>query len=89
MTRLYKATVNDSWMRSQGLGWFVQFGEPRTVDGTPMVQLSSGIFPATGWHADEQSAVREAADRIERIGHKLIRQAVNMRIEAAKEVQHA
>lgn len=85
MTRLYKATVNVSWMDSDGLRWFTSYGEPRTVDGTPMVQLSTGIFPADGWHADEQAAVREAADKIERIGHKLLRQATNMRINAAAE----
>ena len=86
MTRLYRATVNDSWMRPEGLGWFVQFGEPRTVDGTPMVQLFSGIFPASGWHADEQDAVREAADQIEQIGNRLTRQAEDMRAKAAREV---
>lgn len=88
MTRLWKATVNDIWMHSEGLGWFTQFGEPRTVDGTPMVQLSSGIFPATGWHPDEQSAVREAADKIEQIAFKLISQAAHMRAKAAKEATH-
>lgn len=82
MTRLYKATVNDTWMHADGLGWFTQFGEPRTVDGTPMVQLSGGIFPAEGWHADERSAVREAADKIEQIGFKLLRQATDMRAKA-------
>ena len=32
MTKLYKTTVNDSHMRADGLGFFTQFGEPRTID---------------------------------------------------------
>lgn len=84
MTRLWRSTVNDTWMHTEGLGWFIQFGTPRTVDGTPMVQLASGIVAATGWHADEQSAVREAADKIEQIGLKLLRQAADMRAKATE-----
>lgn len=82
MTRLYRATVNDTWMSADGLGWYTQFGEPRTVDGTPMVLLPSCIVPADGWHATEQAAVAAAADVIEAHGRKLIRQAESMRAKA-------
>ena len=89
MTRLYQGQVGDSWFRAEGLGWYVTFGEARTVDGEPMVQLNHGIFPAHGWYADKADAVRAAADRIEELGFLLVRQAAQVRAEAEKEVTHA
>ena len=89
MSKLFKADVSDSWFRADGLSWYVTFGEARTVDGEPMVQLNHGIFPADGWHADRADAVRAAADRIEELGFRLVRQAAQVRAEAEKEVTHA
>lgn len=86
MTRLWRATVNDSWMGPDGLGWYTQFGEARTVDGTPMVVLASCIVPAQGWHANELEAVADAANVIEAHGRRLIRQAEAMRAQAGSEV---
>lgn len=85
MTKLYKTTVNDTGMRSDGLGFFTQYGEPRTVDGTPMVVLPYGVMvPATGWHADQRGALLEAAQRVVDLGHRLLAQADRMRDEANK-----
>lgn len=86
MTRLWRATVNDSWMGPDGLGWYTQCGQPRTVDGAPMVVLASCIVPAHGWHATELAAVADAADVIEEHGRRLIRQAEAMRAKAGAEV---
>ena len=86
MTKLYKTTVNDTGMRSDGLGFFTQYGEPRTVDGTPMVVLPYGVMvPATGWHADHRGALLEAAQRVVDLGHRLLAQADRMRDEANKQ----
>lgn len=85
MTRLYRANVNDSLFSDDGLGWFVQYGTPRTIDGTPMVQLSHGIFPAAGWFAEHHDAVNDAARRIEHLAHRLLDQAAKLRADAAKE----
>lgn len=88
MTKLYKTTVNDSHMRADGLGFFTQFGEPRTIDGTPMVVLPYGVMvPAEGWHADQRGALLEAAQRIVELGHRLIAQADRLRADAEKEEQ--
>lgn len=89
MTKLFKADVSDSWFRADGLGWYVTFGEARDVDGVPHVQMNHGIFPADGWYADRADAVRAAADRIEELGFRLVRQAAQVRAEAEKEVTHA
>lgn len=89
MSKLFKADVSDSWFRADGLSWYVTFGEARTVDGEPMVQLNHGIFPADGWHADRADAVRAVADRIEELGFLLVRQAAQVRAEAEKEVPNA
>jgi hypothetical protein len=84
MTKLYKTTVNDTGMRSDGLGFFTQYGEPRTIDGTPMVVLPYGVMvPAEGWHADHGGALLAAAQRIEALGHRLLAQADKLRVEAA------
>ena len=85
MTKLYKTTVNDTCLSSNGLGHFTQVGTPRTVDGTPMVQMSHGLFPANGWHATHGDAVLEAAQRIEALGHRLLAQADKMRDEANRQ----
>jgi hypothetical protein len=87
MTKLYKTTVNDTGMRENGLGFFTQYGEPRTVDGTPMVLMSHGVLvPAAGWHADKRGALLEAAQRVVDLGHRLLAQADRLREEAEKEV---
>ena len=86
MTKLYKTTVNDSHMNADGLGFFTQYGEPRTIDGTPMVVLPHGVMVlAAGWHADHRGALLDAAQRIVKLGHRLIAQADKMRADAEKE----
>jgi hypothetical protein len=85
MTKLYKTTVNDSHMRADGLGFFTQCGEPRTIDGTPMVVLPHGVMvPAIGWHADQSGALLAAAQQIVDLGHRLLAQADSLRAQAAK-----
>jgi hypothetical protein len=84
MSNLYKSSVSDHNVGKDGLGYFVQHGEPQTVGGAPMVRLAGGVFvPATGWHAEFSDAVREAAQRIEALGHRLLAQADRLRAEAA------
>ena len=84
MTNLYKATVSDMGLSKDGLGYYVQHGEPLTVGGDPMVKLAGGVLvPATGWHAEFGDAVREAAQRIQALGHRLLAQADRLRVEAA------
>jgi hypothetical protein len=84
MTKLYRASVSDHNVGKEGIGYFVQHGEPQTVGGDPMVRLSGGVLvPATGWHADYGDAVVEAAQRIEALGHRLLAQADKLRAEAA------
>jgi hypothetical protein len=86
MTKLYKTTVNDTGIRESGLGFFTQYGEPRTVDGTPMVVLPHGVMvPAEGWHADQRGALLEAAQRIVDLGHRLLAQADKLRADTAKQ----
>lgn len=86
MDKVYKGEVNESWMRPDGLGWYVTFATPRTIDGQPMVQMNHGIFPAEGWHADRAAAVRDVAARLEHLGHRLLAQAAKVRAEATTEV---
>jgi len=84
MTHLYKASVSDHNFTKEGVGYFVQHGEPDTHRGTPMVRLSQGVIvPATGWHAEFSDAVLEAAQRVEALGHRLLAQADRLRVEAA------
>jgi len=84
MTKLYKSSVGDHHFTKEGIGYFVQHGDPHTVGGEPMVRLSGGVLvPAKGWHADFSDAVIEAAQRIESLGHRLIAQADRLRVEAA------
>ena len=84
MSNLYKSSVSDHGFNKEGLGYFVQHGEPDTVRGNPMVRLTGGtLVPATGWHAEFGDAVREAAQRIEALGHLLLAQADKLRVEAA------
>jgi hypothetical protein len=84
MTNLFKSTVADSQFRADGIAYFTQHGEPMTVNGTPMVRLSHGVLvPAKGWHSEHSDAVREAAQRIEDLGHRLLAQADRLRAEAA------
>lgn len=88
MSMLYQAHVTgDYQFRHEGLPYYVQHGEPQTVSGTPMVRLSHGVLvPAEGWHADRAAAVREAADRIESLGRRLLDQAERLRADADKVV---
>ena len=84
MTNLYKASVSDHQFSQHGIGYFVQYGQPLTIDGTPMVKLTGGVLvPAKGWHAEHGDAVLEAAQRIEALGHRLLAQADRLRAEAA------
>jgi len=84
MTKLYKASVSDHNFHKEGIGYFIQFGQPLTVDATPMVKLSGGVLvPAQGWHAEHSDAVLEAAQRVEALGHRLLAQADRLRAEAA------
>jgi hypothetical protein len=84
MTNLYRASVSDHQFRQEGLGYFVQHGQPLTVGGDPMVRLSGGtLVPAAGWHSEFSDAVLEAAQRIEALGHRLLAQADRLRVEAA------
>jgi hypothetical protein len=84
MSNLYRSSVTDHHFTKEGCGYFIQRGEPLTVGGDPMVRLSGGVLvPATGWHAEFGDAVREAAQRIESLGHRLLEQADKLRVEAA------
>jgi hypothetical protein len=84
MTNLYKASVGDHSFTKEGVGYFVQYGQPLTVGGEPMVKLLGCVLvPAAGWHAEHSDAVREAAKRIEDLGHRLLAQADKLRVEAA------
>jgi hypothetical protein len=84
MSNLYRSSVTDHHFTKDGIGYFVQHGQPLTVGGDPMVRLSGGVLvPATGWHAEFGDAVREAAQRIEALGHRLLAQADKLRVEAA------
>lgn len=84
MTNLYRSSVSDHQFTREGIGFFVQHGEPQTVGGDPMVRLSGGVLvPAKGWHAEYGDAVLEAAQRIEALGHRLLAQADRLRVEAA------
>jgi hypothetical protein len=84
MTNLYKSSVSDHNFHKEGIGYFIQHGEPLTVGGDPMVRLTGGVLvPAKGWHAEFSDAVLEAAQRIESLGHRLLAQADRIRVEAA------
>lgn len=84
MSNLYKSSVADHNLSKDGIGFYVQHGEPQTVGGDPMVRLSGGVLvPAKGWHAEYGEAVLEAAQRIEALGHRLLAQADRLRAEAA------
>lgn len=84
MTNLYKSSVSDHHFSQHGIGYFVQYGQPMTIDGTPMVKLSGGVLvPAKGWHSEHSDAVLEAAQRVEALGHRLLAQADRLRAEAA------
>ena len=86
MTNLYKASVSDHQFSKDGIGYFVQYGQPMTVGGEPMVKLSGGVLvPAAGWHADQRGALLEAAQRVVDLGHRLIAQADKMRDDASKQ----
>jgi len=84
MSNLYKSSVSDHSFHQEGIGYFIQHGEPQTVGGDPMVRLTGGVLvPAKGWHSEFGDAVLEAAQRIEALGHRLLAQADKLRVEAA------
>jgi hypothetical protein len=84
MSNLYRSSVSDHGFTQEGLSYFVQHGQPHTVGGDPMVRLTGGVLvPAKGWHSEFSDAVREAAQRIEALGHRLLAQADRLRVEAA------
>jgi hypothetical protein len=84
MSNLYKSSVTDHCFTREGLSYFVQHGEPLSVDSELMVRLTGGVIvPARGWHAEFSDAVLEAAQRIEALGHRLLSQADRLRVEAA------
>lgn len=90
MSNLYHASVSDSQFRQDGIGYFVQHGEPLTVNGTPMVRVGHGtIVLAAGWHASHSDALLEAAQKIEELGHLLLNQADTLRKDAARKAQVA
>ena len=82
MTKLFKPEVNDSWIRADGLGWWVAFGEAKKLEGQRYVETRHAMFPADGWHETRADAVRAAADRIEQLGRRLLDQATRVRAEA-------
>ena len=84
MSNLYKSSVSDHGFTREGLSYFVQHGEPLSVDSELMVRLTGGVIvPARGWHTEFSDAVLEAAQRIEALGHRLLSQADRLRVEAA------
>ena len=80
MTQLYRAEAYER-IAEDGVGVYVQVGEPLTVGGDPMVRLSAGgyIAPAQGWHATREAAMAAAADTVEAWGRKLLAQAERLR----------
>lgn len=84
MTQLYKGYTSEAFGES-GISYWLQAGEPRTVDGTRMVRLGHSLVLAEGWHADKGAAVLEVAARIEMLGKRLLAQAAKLRQEAAEE----
>lgn len=85
MTQLHRVQVADSGFTQAGVHYYVEHGTPMTVAGTPMVAIYGLLMPAAGWHAHESDAQREAADRIEALGRRLLTQAEALRTEAARQ----
>lgn len=82
-SEVFRYDVYDSTIRCDGLMTYVNKGVPVLVNGDPMVQLSHGtIVDSEGWHADLGSAKREAAEKIEQLGKRLMEQAARLREEA-------
>lgn len=77
--KLHKIQIGSSvW--GGGISTVALKGTPRTIDGTPMVQLAHGaIVPADGWCATEAEAKAKAADEIEMIGRNLFHQAKQLK----------
>lgn len=84
MTQLHKGFTGEAF-GSDGISFWIQSGEPYTVNGTPMVQLGHSLVLAQGWHADKAAAVLEVASRIETLGERLLAQAAKLRQDAAEE----
>lgn len=84
--KLFKIQIGSSvW--GGGVGTVALEGTPRTIDGTPMVQLAHGaIVPADGWFPTEAEAKAKAADEIELIGRSLFHQAKQLK-EAAESMR--
>lgn len=84
--KLYKIQVGSS-VYGGGISTVPLTGTARTIDGTPMVQLSQGaIVPAVGWHATEAEAKAAAADEIELVGRGLFHQAKQLK-DAAEAIR--
>lgn len=67
-------------LRKDGIFVIPSSGETVVVDGVTMVRIHGGtIVSSDGWHATELEARREAADKIELFGRKLLEQAAGMR----------
>lgn len=85
--KLHKVQVGCSvW--ADGVSTVSLVGTPRTIDGSPMVQLAHGpIMPADGWHATEAEAKAAAANEIEKLGRGLLDQAKRFRdiVEATRQ----
>ncbi|MFO0453544.1 MAG: hypothetical protein ACK52I_33635 [Pseudomonadota bacterium] len=59
-------------------------GDALAVEGEPMVRLAHGsIVRDVGFHTTLADASRDAAGRIEALGHRLLAQAERLRAEAA------
>lgn len=84
MKQLHRGYTSERF-GSDGVSYWIQAGEPYTVNGTPMVMLGRTLVPADGWHAERSDAVLEVAARIEQLGHRLLAQADQLRADAAKE----
>lgn len=86
MTNLYRAEVTER-VGKDGCGIWWQVGTPVTVDGTPMVRLTSGIcVPAVGWSATVNEAANKAADELDRLRSALESQGEQLRQKT--EVRH-
>jgi hypothetical protein len=83
MTQLYRAEAYER-ITEDGVGVYLQVGEPLTIDGTPMVRMSAGgyIAPAAGWHPTKAQAFAAAAVTVEAWGKRMLEQAARLRHNA-------
>lgn len=82
--RLYQAHVLDSF-DSDGLRFFLQFGEQVTIDGTEYVREHTSLHERSDrWHASRGDALRCVADKVESMAGRLADQAARLRQQAAE-----